>query len=393
MRTLVIWTLLLSLSIVIIHILYYIIYLLCYLTIKIRNGITKPTFSNKTIKVSVLIPTYNEEKVIKKKLYSILESEYKNIDIHVFDESTDSTPVIVKDLQSKYSNIYLHHFEERMGYNLALMTGIEQITSEIIVLTDSHSFLDKEAISKCVEIFNNNPKIGGIYGKGELLSNKSTSSKLEQVYMNLFYFTKKLESTIHSSPLVKGEFFAIRRSLYAGFNNPTGSFDNDIANWIIKKDFKIILDDKIIFREQFPILLSERIAQKKIRAINVQKVLWKYNSFLFNPRYGLYGLLIYPFNFYQFFIMPFHILISSISLLAFIILSFIYYNINQIFFVFSISIILIFCIFIIFPKTRYIILSLLQMEYSLIQGIMFNVFNSKKDTSMIPKIESVRQIK
>ncbi|MHA1230809.1 MAG: glycosyltransferase [Candidatus Helarchaeota archaeon] len=349
--------------------------------------------SNKQVKVSVLIPTFNEEKIIEKKILSILDSNYKHLDIHVIDESDDSTPSIVRKFQSKFSNIYLHHFSDRMGYNLALMTGIEQTTSEIIVLTDSHSLLDNNAISKCLEVFNNNPKIGGIYGKGELLSSKSTSSKLEQIYMNFFYFTKKLESIIYSSPLVKGEFFAIRRELYTGFNNPTGSFDNDIANWIIKNGFKIILNDKIIFREQFPNLVSERIAQKKIRATNVQKVLWKYKSFLFNPKYGLYGILIYPFNFYQFFIMPFHIFVSSISLLVFIVLSFIGRSSNQIFFIFSIVLVIIMLIIIVVPKTRHATISALQMEYCLFHGIFYNIFKSKNDTSMIPKIDSVRHLK
>ncbi|BEI32944.1 glycosyltransferase family 2 protein [Polynucleobacter sp. HIN5] len=49
--------------------------------------------------ISVVIPTYNEEQDIGKTLSSLLMQDYKNFEILVVDDSTDSTRVIVESFQ------------------------------------------------------------------------------------------------------------------------------------------------------------------------------------------------------------------------------------------------------------------------------------------------------
>jgi glycosyltransferase involved in cell wall biosynthesis len=54
-------------------------------------------------KVSVLIPSYNQEEIIEQTLLSSLEQNYDNLEVVVTDDaSTDSTPKILKSLESRY---------------------------------------------------------------------------------------------------------------------------------------------------------------------------------------------------------------------------------------------------------------------------------------------------
>ena len=56
---------------------------------------------NDTPLVSVLIPTYNRKKMLKRALDSVLQQTYKNIEIYVSDNaSTDNTI----ELMYEYSN-------------------------------------------------------------------------------------------------------------------------------------------------------------------------------------------------------------------------------------------------------------------------------------------------
>ena len=62
---------------------------------------------------SIIIPTYNEEKDIKKTLEYVLKLNWSSYDIIVVDDSTDSTPDIVRSIKS--SKIRLLIPEHRKG--------------------------------------------------------------------------------------------------------------------------------------------------------------------------------------------------------------------------------------------------------------------------------------
>jgi len=63
-------------------------------------------------KVSVLIPSYNQENVIEQTVMSALTQDYDNLEVVVSDDaSKDRTPQILKEIQRKYPErlkIFLH---------------------------------------------------------------------------------------------------------------------------------------------------------------------------------------------------------------------------------------------------------------------------------------------
>lgn len=104
-------------------------------------------------KVSVIIPTKNEEKHIQKTLESILSQDYPNdsFEIIVGDgRSTDSTREIIKKLQFQHPQIQLIDNPEGI-VSYALNYAIEKATGELIIRMDSHSFYPKDYISRLVK--------------------------------------------------------------------------------------------------------------------------------------------------------------------------------------------------------------------------------------------------
>jgi len=353
-----------------------------------KNNVSQDSLLREYPKISVIIPTYNEEEIIKKKLDSIFDSSYKGeIIVHVVDESTDKTPDIIKNYVHERKNVHLHHFTKRMGYNNAILKGIKYAQTELITITDSHSFLDKHALEISVKTLMCNEQIGGVYGRGELLEKDTKSEKVEKSYMKFFYFQRRIESKIHSPALSKGEIFTFKKHLMKNYNSSTGSFDNDFTQWIVKKGFKVSFCPNIIFREYFPSRTRERLKQKIIRAASVQQVFHKYSELLLNPRFGSYGLVIFPFNYYQFMIMPLNVVFSTISLLILIA----YLVINKMY-VFPILIGVLLVISLLIPRLRILAITIFQSIWSLLVGLYICFIRKEKYESFVPKISSTRGI-
>ena len=106
------------------------------------------------VKVSVVIPVYNEENYIEECIKSILEQDYPKEEMEVLfvdGKSEDRTPEILKEYQKQYPWIRILENEKRIIPS-ALNIGITEAEGEIIVRMDAHSEYANDYISKCVEI-------------------------------------------------------------------------------------------------------------------------------------------------------------------------------------------------------------------------------------------------
>ena len=76
--------------------------------------------------VSVIVPVYNVEKYLKKCVDSILNSDYKNIEIILVDDgSKDQSGTICDDYKESYNNIKVIH-KKNGGLSSARNAGIEK---------------------------------------------------------------------------------------------------------------------------------------------------------------------------------------------------------------------------------------------------------------------------
>ena len=97
--------------------------------------------------VSIVIPIYNAEKYLKKCLDSILNQEYKNIEvICVNDGSTDSSKAIIENYIKKDKRVRLINQKNR-GVSFSRNTGIESSHGIYISFVDADDFVEKNYIS------------------------------------------------------------------------------------------------------------------------------------------------------------------------------------------------------------------------------------------------------
>lgn len=112
-------------------------------------------------KISIIIPIYKVEKYIKRCIDSIIEQEYKNLEIILVDDgSPDNCPEICDEYAEKDNRVIVIH-KENGGLSDARNYGMKRATGNWIVFVDSDDYISKDFVSYLYNLVrNNNSEIG-----------------------------------------------------------------------------------------------------------------------------------------------------------------------------------------------------------------------------------------
>jgi len=253
---------------------------------------------NYTPTVSIIIPTYNEESAIEKKLRNCLELDYPEdkLEILVVDSSTDLTPIIVKEYEKRYKNIKLIREDMRRGKASAINYAISHAHGEFIVVTDANAFVDKHSLRMMIQHFIDRD-IGAVEANF-VISNAQQSiiASKESDFRRFENLLRTIESLIDSTVGVVGELSIFRRDIITNLKFDTNSLaeDLEISIRIRKNGLKILHESNAVVYENAPLTIKEGIIQKKRRTIGTIQSLVKHKDVIFNTKYGFYGVLILP---------------------------------------------------------------------------------------------------
>jgi len=108
--------------------------------------------------VSIIIPTYNREKYIKRAVESARRQTYQNIEIIIInDGSTDKTSEIISELSEKESRIIILTNKINLGLTRTLNKGIKMAQGKYIARLDDEDFwCDKKKLEKQVDFLEKN---------------------------------------------------------------------------------------------------------------------------------------------------------------------------------------------------------------------------------------------
>lgn len=262
--------------------------------------------------VSIVIPTYNEELLIGKKLDNIFELEYPHelIEVVIIDSSTDNTPEIIRNYQKKYNNIRIIGEGERAGLATALNKAYAAAKNQIVVKTDCDSFLHKDALLHMAANFAD-PEIGGVCGKQVVIN----QSKVEEGYRSIQSKLQIVESWLDSTIIFHGPFSAYRKDLIVPIDTASLADDSELAVKIRKQGYRTIIDPDIMFYEASQSRFFKRRMQKDRRGKGLIRLLLQHKDVLFNPKYGKYGMVVFPMNYFMMIVSPYLLLALFFSVL------------------------------------------------------------------------------
>lgn len=112
-------------------------------------------------RVSVIIPVYNVEKFILKTVESVMNQDYKDVEIIlVNDGSPDNSAQIIDELAKRDSRIICIH-KENGGVSSARNAGLKIATGEYVTFIDGDDWVEPNYISYLLELVEkNNCEIG-----------------------------------------------------------------------------------------------------------------------------------------------------------------------------------------------------------------------------------------
>ena len=102
--------------------------------------------------VSVIIPAYNAEKYIRSCVESVINQDYKNIEVIVVnDGSIDKTEDVVKSMAEDDSRIVLIN-QQNKGASAARNNGLQSCKGEYVFFLDSDDWIEEECIGTLLDI-------------------------------------------------------------------------------------------------------------------------------------------------------------------------------------------------------------------------------------------------
>jgi len=102
-----------------------------------------------TLKLSVVIPVYNERRTIEEILRRVLEAPYDKELLVVDDMSRDGTREFLREYSHPQVRTFFH--EKNMGKGAALRTAIAHAANDVVVIQDADLEYDPEEYGRLVE--------------------------------------------------------------------------------------------------------------------------------------------------------------------------------------------------------------------------------------------------
>ena len=259
-------------------------------------------------KVSILVPTYNEEAIIRLKLENLAKVRYPKdlMEIIVVDSnSQDQTLNIAREFIKQHPeiNIKVLTEKERKGKSAALNFALKKCKGEVVIVSDADCFWPSGILEKALPYLAD-PNVGAISGPKILLNvEDSWVTKTEDFYLNSMNMVKLGESKFHSTLLFEGGFSAYKKGILESFDPyNTGSDDCGTIITLVEKGHRAILVPEARFYTAFPNSWREKVSLKMRRANQLLRVLWRYVYLLFKRRIKapkrviIQGILMYFIN-------------------------------------------------------------------------------------------------
>lgn len=252
--------------------------------------------------VSILLPTYNEERIIERKLQELVDLAYpaEKLQVVIVDSSDDATPDIVEAFFEGRSSptLTLIREDERRGVASAINTALEHIEHEIVVRTDCDSSIARDGIAEAVSNFADDD-IGAVTGRhAEVIG----GSAVESGYRGMLDRVQALESHLDSTFIFHGPFSAYRTTYLEPLDPRSLADDTEFAVNIRRQGKRVIFDPSMQFEEASRSGILARRRQKDRRAMGLLRLLGANRDAI--GHLGRYGKVVLPLNWWFMVISP-----------------------------------------------------------------------------------------
>jgi cellulose synthase/poly-beta-1,6-N-acetylglucosamine synthase-like glycosyltransferase len=346
--------------------------------------------SDMTLPISLVVPAYNEEKTIVETIRSLQMVNYGEFEIIVVnDGSTDSTlmrliqayelrridkvyrrSIATREVRGIYGSLEYPNLmvvdKVKGGKSDALNTGINLAKYPLFCSIDADSIIEDNALLRVVKPFMERPEetvaVGGIVriANGcEVKDGHVTAIKLPDKMWPLFQVVEYLRafltgrvgwSVLRSLLIISGAFGLYKRQEVieiGGYDHDTDTEDLELVVRLHehmrrkKEPYRIVFVPDPVCWTEVPSTMRVLSRQRLRWHRGLLQSLWRHKRMIFNPRYGVLGLVAMPYFFVFEMIGPF---IEVLGYLA-VILSWLFGILNTEFFLLFLAVAILYGVF------------------------------------------------
>jgi cellulose synthase/poly-beta-1,6-N-acetylglucosamine synthase-like glycosyltransferase len=232
--------------------------------------------------VAVLIPAYNEEKVIVRTVQSVLDSDYPNLRAIVIDDgSKDQTLEVTcaafeKEIAAGRVTLLS---KPNSGKAAALNFALEHVTEELFVGIDADTIIAPDAISKLVPHFRDS-RIAAMAGNAKVGNRVNLWTRWQALeYITSQNFERRALNTLNAVSVVPGAIGAWRTAdvrAAGGYHHDTVAEDADLTMALLQEGYHVNYEDRALAYTEAPTTANGLMRQRFRWSFGIMQAVWKH---------------------------------------------------------------------------------------------------------------------
>lgn len=246
------------------------------------RGVATPATDPDTF-VSVLIPCFNEERVIADSVRRVLASKDVKLEVIVIDDgSRDRTTAIVREEFANVPNVRLLTLENG-GKARALNEGLRLAKSDVIIALDADTQFEVTTVARLARWFAD-PNIGAVAGNAKVGNRVNLVTRWQAIeYVTAQNLERRALTQLDAITVVPGAVGAWRRQALdavGGYPVDTLAEDQDLTIAIQRLGWRIGYDTEAVAWTEAPETFATLVKQRFRWAYGTLQCLWKHRAIL-----------------------------------------------------------------------------------------------------------------
>jgi len=231
----------------------------------------------------VIVPAYNESRVIERSVRSLLAGQYRELEILVVDDgSRDGTSEVVTRAFAEEPRVRVLR-KTNGGKASAANVGIREARGEIVVAVDADTIVAPEAIRRMVAHFAD-PRVTAVCGNVEVGNVRSVLTAFQAIeYVTSQNFDRRAFAALNCIAVVPGALGAWRREAVlrvGGYGDDTLVEDADLTLSVLRAGGVITYEAGAVARTEAPESLGALWKQRLRWTLGTYQCLAKHRAAL-----------------------------------------------------------------------------------------------------------------
>lgn len=263
--------------------------------------------------VSIIVPVFNEGKILNSSVESLLDIDYPNYEILIVnDGSTDDTAIVGEALVGYHKGrnglvkVSLIN-KPNGGKSKALNAGIQYSEAQFVLCMDGDSQLTPNTLKLAMRHFDD-PSVGAVAGNVKVQNRKKILTDLQALeYLEGLNLARSAQGFLQMVNIIPGPIGVFRKVTLrdAGFySSDTFAEDADVTLKILAKGWKILYEPNAIAYTEAPASIYQLLKQRYRWTRGILQAIRKHKRYLYNPTVNFNNSFIMWSMFYEALIWP-----------------------------------------------------------------------------------------